>query len=172
MKLLRFLVALVFATAFYGGALKLFPALVVWVDPFLILVLFLSLECHPAWSLSQGMVAGLAYDAMSGGLFGLHGIANTIVGYASARLQQRFVVQGAFQVSLLFALATALQQALLAFLQFLLVRSAEISGAATVGGKMLITSVVCTVLFKAASRFQHWRSDRSEHRKRRLTMTR
>lgn len=170
MKLLEFLAALVVATVFYGGALRLFPPVVGWLDPFLIVVLLASLDRHPAWSLSQGMVAGLAYDALSGGLYGLNGIADTVVGYASARLQQRFVVQGAVQVSLLFALATALQQALLALLQFLLVRSAEIASAMRVGGKMLITSVVCTLLFVAGHRLRRWRSDHRENRKRRLTM--
>ena len=66
---------------------------------------------------------------LAGGPFGLHGFADTLVGYTAARVAQQLVVQRSSGVVLVFTLASALQQALLAALAVLLLPTAELPAA-------------------------------------------
>ncbi len=170
MRFLRFAVGLVCATVVEVLGLHFFASFSLVVDPFLILVVYTSLDSGPAGSIVGGSAAGLSHDALSGGLYGLHGFANTLVGWVSARLKQHMVIQRPGQVGLLFALAAGLQQALLAVLQFLMVPGAELPGPGATAAKIATTGVVGVGLYIAAGRFRgglrEWRTRRS----RRLTI--
>ncbi len=168
MKLLKFALGLLLTAALHGALVRFFPEFGRWLDLFLILVLFFSLDSTPAWSICEGALAGLAYDSLSSSLYGLHGTANTVVGYAAARLQQRLVMQRAFQVALLFALGAALQQTVLALLQFWLIAEAEVPQLLWVAGKMLLTGLGGTFLFALRNRFRTLRAEQGAERQRRL----
>ncbi len=156
MKLLRFIVGLVLAVVLQALGLRLFDNFALGFDPFLILVVYHSLDGSPAWSSISGSVAGLAQDALSGGLFGLHGFANTLVAFASCRLRQRLVIQQSSQVGLLFVLSAALQLAILATLQFLLVSSAELPGLGSMAARLASSGVAGAFLYVMAGKAREW----------------
>ena len=168
MKLLRFMIGLVCATLLQVLGLQLFSRFSLAVDPFLILVVYHSLDNTPAWSSIGGSAAGLAQDALTGGLYGLHGFANTLVAYASSRLQQRLVIQQSSQVGLLFVLAAALQLAVLATLQFLLVSDSELPGLGTMMARMMSSGIAGAALFILAGKTREWDRRRRARRRRRL----
>ena len=168
MKLLRFVVGLVCATLLQALGLRLSSQFSLAFDPFLILVVYHSLDNTPLWSSVGGSAAGLAQDTLSGGLYGLHGFANTLVAYAASRLQQRLVIQQSFQVALLFVLAAALQLAVLATLLFLLVGSAELPGPGTMAARMACSGIVGALLFVLARKTREWRGHWRARRRGRL----
>lgn len=164
MKLFRFLVGLILVVLLQVLGVHFFSRFTLITDLFLILVVYHSLDNSPAWSSIGGSVAGLIQDVLSGGLYGLHGFANTLVAYISCRLKLRLVIQQPQQVGLLFALAAALQLAILAGLQVLLVGGAELPGPWV----MLARTVTCglggTLLFALAGKARQvegrWRAKR------------
>ncbi len=164
MKFLRFIVGLVLAVLLQALGLRLFDNFALGFDPFLILVVYHSLDGSPAWSSIGGSVAGLAQDALSGGLFGLHGFANTFVAFASCRFRQRLVIQQPSQVGLLFVLSAALQLAILATLQFLIVSGAELPGLGSMAARLVSSGVAGATLYvmagKARELDQQWRARR------------
>lgn len=141
-----------------------------WIDPFLILVILIARRTSPATSIFIGSAAGLIHDALSGGLFGLHGFADTLTAWAASRLEQRLVMQQTVQIGWLFALAAALQQALLVSLAFLLVSSAELPGVLETLGKMLSTGLLGAFLVATIGRLRGWESHWRAERGRRLRL--
>jgi len=66
------------------------------LDLFLIAVVYLALTMGPTVGLLAGMCAGLAQDALSGGMiYGIGGLANTVIGYIVGQAGLQFIVAGA-----------------------------------------------------------------------------
>ncbi len=170
MKLLRFIAGLILAVLLQTFGLRLFAQFTLAFDPFLILVVYHSLDGSPAWSSIGGSTAGLAQDALSGGTFGLHGFANTLVAYTSCRLRQRLVVQQPSQVGLLFVLSAALQLAILATLQFLIVSGAELPGLGAMAARLISSGVAGAALFIFAGKAREWERRWSARRRKRLKL--
>ncbi len=169
MKFLRFALGLALAALLQSLGQHLFSRFSLLVDPFLVLVVYHSLDNSPAWSSVSGSAAGLAQDALSGGLYGLHGFANTLVAYFSSRLQQRLVIQQPSQVGLLFIVAAALQLAILATLQFLLVDTVELPGMGAMTARMASSGGLGAMLFMLIGKTREiedqWRTRRSRRLK-------
>lgn len=170
MRTTRLLVALALAAALHAGVAAVLPVALRFFDPFLIAVLFISLGQERAWSLTAGCVLGLAHDALSGSLYGLHGFADTLVGFATATARQRLVIQGPLQMALLFAVAAALQQATLAAVQFLVVAGGDLPVPADGVGTLVVTGVVGTAGHALARRASGWEKGWREQRRRRLSI--
>lgn len=166
MKLLRFTAGLICAVLLQTLGTRYHFALA--IDPFLILVVYYSLEGSPAWSSIGGSAAGLAQDALSGGPYGLHGFANTLVAFAASRLRQRLVIQQPSQVGLLFVLSAALQLAILASLQFLLVSGAEMPGPGAMALRLTSSGLLGALLFVLAGQVRGWEQRWRARRRRRL----
>ncbi len=170
MKLLRFLVGLILAVLLQALGLRLFAQFTLVFDPLLIIVVYHSLDSSPSWSSIGGTTAGLAQDALSGGLFGLHGFANTFVAFASCRLRQRLVIQQPSQVGLLFVLAAALQLAILSTLQFLIVSGSELPGPGTMAARLVSSGIAGAALFIAAGKVREWERHWRARRRKRLKL--
>ncbi len=170
MKLLRFVVGLICAVLIQTLGLRLFSHFALAFDPFLILVVYHSLDGSPAWSSIGGSVAGLAQDALSGGPYGLHGFANTLVAFAASRLQQRLVIQQSSQVGLLFVLSAALQMAILASLQFLIVSGAELPGLGSMAARLVSSGIIGAMLFVLAGKARAWNKSWRARRQTRLKL--
>ncbi len=144
-----------------------FPLL---VDPFLLVAIAVGLGSTVVGSMVGGTLAGLARDALSGGLYGLHGFADTLVAWSVARLRQRFVIRRSLQVGLLYVLAAGGQQVLVAALQLVMVPGSELPGPATTVAKMILTGLLGIALFvlghRARDLEQKWRDQR--HRRLRI----
>lgn len=146
MKFLQFFIGLLCVTLIHVLGQRFFSQFSLVIDPFLVLVVYYSLHNNPAWSSVVGSVAGLAHDSLSGGLYGLHGFADTLVAHVSSRLQQRLVVQQPLQVGLLFVLASAFQLTILATLQFWLVGGSELPGLGSMTARMMTSGLAGVIL--------------------------
>ena len=113
MAAVRLVVALAVAVGVHALGVGLVPGFARVVDVFLLVTVLQGLSGRSLAGLTGGLAAGLTHDALTGGPFGLHGFADTLVGYLTARLAQRLVIQRASGVALVVAGLTIVQQLLL-----------------------------------------------------------
>lgn len=119
MAVLRFLLALAAAVAVHAFGTRFFPGLGRGLDLFLVVTVLQGLSGRSLAGLLGGWAAGLTKDALTGGPFGLYGFAFTLIGYGTARLAQRLVVQRGPSVALLVAGVSLLTQLVVAGASFL-----------------------------------------------------
>ena len=167
---LRFLLGLAAAVAVHAAGLHLHALSPQILDPFVVLVIYLGLRAPLAPSALAGSVVGLTQDALTGGLYGLHGFANTLVAYGVSALRQRFLIQQPLQVAVLAALGGAAQLTTLAFLQFFLMAEAEIPHPGFALAKTLVTGLLTMLVYVAANRLFAWDRRRRERRRGRLRL--
>jgi rod shape-determining protein MreD len=65
------------------------------IDLVLVIVVWAALQFGPAAGLLTGMAAGLAQDALSGGIIGVGGFAKTLVGFMAGVFGSQFIVANA-----------------------------------------------------------------------------
>ena len=113
MRPLRFLGALALTVLLHALLVGLGARSLQVVDVFLVLIVLNALSGSSLAGMLGGTAAGLAEDVLSGVVFGLHGFAGTIIGYAASRISHRLVLRRAAGVLLLVAAAVLVQAALL-----------------------------------------------------------
>ncbi len=62
------------------------------VDLVLVVVVYVALSSGPFTGLLVGTLGGLAQDALSGGIIGIGGLADTIVGFVAGLVGTQFIV--------------------------------------------------------------------------------
>ena len=133
-------------------------------DPFLLLIVLHALGGNLLVGMFAGAAVGLVEDAFTGGLYGLHGFAGTLVGYTVARAAQVLTLQKLYFVGLIFAAATLLQQLVLNALLLVLVERPELPTPSSLAVGMLVGGVAGAVLVLAVERsnvaFERWRRAR------------
>lgn len=166
MQTARFLLGLVAVTACQILGQKVFPSFFELVDLFLVLVVYNALVVGPVGSMCGGSVAGLAHDALTGGLYGLLGFADTLVGWAAARLRQRLVIRQPAQVAMLFALAAAVQQLAVIVVTVLMLPDSDFPEATAMVARMATTAGIGTLVFVVAERSRiyvaRWKQNRNK----------
>jgi len=164
MRSLRFAMALAVATLLQVAGVSLFPQFSLAVDFFLVIVVFNAMDGNSAAGMFGGTVAGLVTDGLTGGYFGLFGIANTVVGYGTAITAQRLVIQRPASSLLVFAVAAAAQQLILLGISLLFVAHADLPQYSWILVKVGTTGVLGGVLYLAnrrmRSRVEMWRRTR------------
>lgn len=164
MRSLRFAVALSVATLLQIAGVSLFPQFSLAVDFFLVIVVFNAMDGNSAAGMFGGTVAGLVTDGLTGGYFGLFGIANTVVGYGTAVTAQRLVIQRPASSLLVFAVAAAAQQLILLGLSLLFLADADLPQYSWILVKVGTTGLLGGVLYLAnrrmRSRVEMWRRTR------------
>lgn len=165
MRTAKVLAAVVLATVIRLVLALLLPDHFHLLDPFLAAVVWLSLSEGPVAGQLGGLAAGWVQDALSGSLFGLHAFADILVGYLAAYTAQRLVVGRRLTLLGVFALAAAVQQAVITVLLLLLVPAPELPPT----GLRLLAQVAVTALFGMLwmaservllRRFRRWRRHR------------
>lgn len=78
------------------------------IDLVLVVVIFVALVNGPTAGLLAGSVAGLAQDALAGGVVGVGGLAKSLVGFLSGVLGTQFIVNGAAHRFVVFFLGALL----------------------------------------------------------------
>ena len=164
MRSLRFAVARAVATLLQIAGVSLFPQFSLAVDFFLVIVVFNAMDGNSAAGMFGGTVAGLVTDGLTGGYFGLFGIANTVVGYGTAVTAQRLVIQRPASSLLVFAVAAAAQQLILLGLSLLFLADADLPQYSWILVKVGTTGLLGGVLYLAnrrmRSRVEMWRRTR------------
>jgi rod shape-determining protein MreD len=157
-------VALAVATLLQIAGVSLFPQFSLAVDFFLVIVVFNAMDGNSAAGMFGGTVAGLVTDGLTGGYFGLFGIANTVVGYGTAVTAQRLVIQRPASSLLVFAVAAAAQQLILLGLSLLFLADADLPQYSWILVKVGTTGLLGGVLYLAnrrmRSRVEMWRRTR------------
>lgn len=165
MRSLRFGVGLVVAIMLHVVVVRLFAEVAPAVDFFLVLALFNTIDGNLGAGLLGGLVAGLTADALTGGLYGLHGFANTITSYGTAFASRRLVIQKAIGVMLLFSLAAAVQQAIIVGLRLLLLPEAALPTPSWIAARVATVGVLGFLGLALKGRFikgaENWRRNRT-----------
>ncbi|MDH3254992.1 MAG: rod shape-determining protein MreD [Acidobacteriota bacterium] len=164
MRSLRFGAGLLVAIVLHVVAVRILGELSPAVDFFLVVVLFNAVDGNLVAGLLGGVAAGLTADALTGGLFGLHGFADTVIGYSSALASRRIVIQKAVGVMLLFSLAAAVQQALIVGLRLVLLPEAALPTVPGIAARIAVVGLLGYVGFSGRGYFtrglERWRSSR------------
>jgi rod shape-determining protein MreD len=161
MTVIRYVAGLLIALLVHSAGVWAVPEFARAVDLFLVLTVLYGLRGHSLGGLSGVLAAGLAQDALTAGPFGLHGFANTVVGYGVARLTQRLVIERPSGVLLVTAAASLVQQAILASLVLLLLPNRELPEPAWIGLRALGCGVIATEVWIAT---QRWRTGAESRR--------
>lgn len=124
MRALKLAAALGTALVAHLLLIAVVPPVARLVDPFLLAFVYAALPGRVGWAAIAGAVLGLAHDALSGGLYGLHGFAGTAVAVVMARTARLLDLHKGYYVALFFACAVVLEQLVLeGLLLFLVQRS-------------------------------------------------
>jgi rod shape-determining protein MreD len=161
----RFAVALALAALLHAAGVRLHPSFAQAVDLFLVLVVLHALDGDSRAGLLGGLAAGTVHDALAGGLFGLFGFADTIVGYGVARLSQRLVIERPSGVLPVAAVAAVVQQAVAVGLAVVLLPDPRLPDPGWLAVRAATSGVLGTALF-ALGRWWRGGADRRRQRKR------
>ncbi len=154
MAVVRFLLALAAAALLHLLGSRISGHFPVVVDLFLVVALWAARSGHLTAAIAAGSAAGLVTDALTGGPFGLYAFADTIVAYATAFAARRLVIERAFGVFLLHAMAVAVQQAVILGLLRALSAGPSLPGLTFVGFRMLATGALGTLAAVGARRLE------------------
>lgn len=111
MKPIRVVVAVTVALALQT-TLTRFPLLArVSFDLVQVAVIYLALSQGPVTGVLAGTIGGVAQDALSGGILGIGGLANTVVGFVAGLAGRQFIVGQAVPRAVLFFSAGLLHAA-------------------------------------------------------------
>lgn len=146
-RVLRFVAALLAVIALHALGVRLFDDFAVYVDLFLVLTAAWAFGGNPLTGLTVGLVAGLAADAFSGGLYGLHGFANTLVGYMTAVAVLNLAKLNTSGAASVFALAAVAQQLIVVLLALLMLPNPEPPTPVAVLWKVAITAAMGAGIF-------------------------
>ena len=169
MQVLRLVAAIALAALAHFVGMSLSPLFGRVVDVFLVVVALHGLRGSSLSGLLVGLLVGLLHDSLTSGPFGLFGFADTIIGYVTARLAQRLVIQRATGVLAVVAFASALQQAIVVGLALLLLPAPELPSPLWVA----IQAGACGVLGLAVHIASgHWRRTSDARRRGRMSRLR
>ncbi len=165
MRLARFLAALAAAALLHFLGTRIWGSFPRACDLFLLVAALEARHGQPVVGMFAGLAAGLLADGISGGPYGLHGFADTVVGYGIARAAQQLVVQRTSGLAALFAAAAAAQQAILALLAFVFRDRVELPDPLWLPLQVASAAALGLLWTRAAAalahRFRFWRRSRT-----------
>jgi rod shape-determining protein MreD len=166
---LRFFVGLVAAVLIHLALVQLWPDLARVVDVFLVVVVLNGLGGNSLAGLFAGLLVGMVHDTLTNNPFGLFGFADTIVGYSSARLAQRLVIQRPTGVLAVVSFASVLQEAIVVALMVMLLPDPELPTPVAVAVQAGLCGVLGMFLYIVGKR---WRSGADARRRSRMSRLR
>lgn len=165
---LKFLAGLVVAVLIHLGLMQLWPELARAVDVFLVVIVLYGLGGNSLGSLFAGLLVGLVHDSLTNNPFGLFGFAGTIVGYSTARLAQRLVIQRATGVLAVVSFAAALQEAIVVGLMMMMLPDPQLPAPLGLAVRAGVSGVLGMVLYMAGRRWSSGADTRRRNRMSRL----
>jgi rod shape-determining protein MreD len=168
---LRFLAGLlaVFVTHLLG--VTFVPYFSSAIDLFLVLIVLEASRGDELRGMLAGVVTGLAEDALSGALYGLHGFAGTVVGFAVARTSRRMASQDPGVLGLVALGAQPLHELVVALLESLLVPEGGRPELAWVAARTLSTAVLSFAVLVVGERLGQRYGDWQQTRTRRVKIS-
>lgn len=169
MEVLKFFAGVTLAALVHFVGMSLWPQFGQVIDVFLVLVVLHGLRGNSLSALFVGLLVGFLHDTLTSGLFGLFGFADTIVGYVTARLAQRLVIQRATGVLAVVSFASVLQQAVVTGLAFVLLPAPELPSPVWAVVRAAACGLVGMLIYIATSR---WRKSAEARRRGRMSRLR
>jgi cell shape-determining protein MreD len=167
---LKFFAGLIAAVLLHLVLVQLWPDLARVVDVFLVVAVLNGLGGNSLAGLFAGLLVGLVHDSLNHSTsFGLFGFADTIVGYSTARLAQRLVIQRPTGVLAVVSFAAALQDAIVVALTVMLLPGQELPTPVAVAVRAGLCGVLGMFLYIAGKR---WRSGADARRRSRMSRLR
>jgi rod shape-determining protein MreD len=166
---LKLIAALAAAVLVHLLVMHLIPSFGRQVDIFLVIVVLYALESSSLAALFAGLLVGLLHDTLTSGPYGLFGFADTIVGYSTARLAQRLVIQRSTGVLALVSFAAVAQQAIVAALAFVLLPAPELPNPLWVAVRAGVSGLLGMSIHIATN---HWRRVSEARRRGRMSRLR
>ena len=165
MRALRFFLGLIAAVLLHVAGVRLFDGFFLSVDLFLVVALFAALGGNLVGGMMAGLAAGLVTDTVTGGLYGMYGFADTIVGYGAGFAAQRLVIQRATAVWLVFSAGAVVQQMVIIGLSQVLLEDPALPVFVPVAVKVAVTGLLGAMSYLAGRRmnrsFRIWRKNRT-----------
>jgi len=168
---LKLLAAIALAALVHFVGMQIWPAgFARSVDVFLVVVVLHALGGNSFSALLVGLAVGLLQDELTSKPFGLFGFADTIVGYVTARLAQRLVIQRPTGVLAVVSFASALQQAVAVGLALVLLPSPELPSPVWVAVKAGVCGLLGLAIHVAMGNWRRSSEARRRGRMNRLRM--
>lgn len=152
MSVLRFVLALLGVIFIHSFGVRVNADFAVYVDLFLVLTIAWAFESTTLVGLVVGLVAGLTADAFTGGLYGLNGFADTLIGYLVALSVANLAKMSTSGAMLLYSVAAVVQQVVLVALAMLLIPNAAPPPLLAIVWKVVITGMAGLVVFRGRRR--------------------
>ena len=111
MKAFGVLIAIALALALQTTLARFLVGGTAALDLVLVVVVYVALTSGPVTGMLTGSLAGIVQDAMSSGVIGVGGLANSIVGFLAGVIGQQFIVTAALPRLLIFLAATVVHAA-------------------------------------------------------------
>ena len=111
MKAFGVLIAIALALALQTTLARFLVGGTAALDLVLVVVVYVALTSGPVTGMFAGSLAGIVQDAMSSGVIGVGGLANSIVGFLAGVIGQQFIVTAALPRLLIFLAATVVHAA-------------------------------------------------------------
>jgi rod shape-determining protein MreD len=170
MRLRHFLLALAVTVFFHLLLSRLVPVVPRALDLFFVLTVLNALAGRSLRGLLGGTACGLIHDALSGAPYGLHGFADSLVGYVTARVAQRLVTRRFTSLLLILVMAAVLQQAVLLLIGVGLAAEPNLPDPLWVALRAIISSLVGLSLDGLSRRVQHQIAETRRTRRSRLRL--
>ncbi|MCB1034447.1 MAG: hypothetical protein KDD47_11505 [Acidobacteria bacterium] len=170
MRPLHFFLAWLAAVLLHLTTARLLPVVPRALDVFLVVTVINALSGRSLPGLLGGLFCGLSLDTFSGGVYGLYGFADTLVGYATARVAQRLVTRGIGGLSVVLLSAAVLQQATLILLAIFVVGEANLPDLLWVGLRVVTSAAVGLALYKLSLRSRVRLEESRRNRRARLRL--
>ncbi len=165
-----FVLSLLAAILFHLAAARLFPVVPRALDVFLVVTILNGLSGNSLAGLLGGLLCGLTLDTFSGAAYGLHGFANTLVGYVTARVAQRLVTRGVGGLLVVLVGAAALQQTLLIVFSVFVLSDGNLPDPLWVGLRVVTSSLTGLALYKLSQRSRIRLEENRRNRRARLRL--
>ena len=164
MRALRFVAALVTALIAHLLLVALAPPVARVIDAFLLAIVYTAMTARPGAAAAGGAAIGLVEDALGGGLYGMHGFAGTLVGFAMAKTARLVDLQKSYYIGLFFACAVLLQQLVLQALLVLLMQRPPLPSILDLGLRVVLGAPAGALLVAGCERLgeslRSWKSRR------------
>jgi rod shape-determining protein MreD len=122
------------------------------VDLVIVAVIYFALGTGPNAGIAIGTVAGIAQDVLSGGVLGVSGLANSLVGCASGVLGTQFIVSSTLARFVVFVLGTLAQAGIVIGVYSLIDPRGFGSPPTLILARALINGVVGVLAFQVVER--------------------
>jgi rod shape-determining protein MreD len=119
------------------------------IDLVLVVVVYAALQFGPTTGLLTGAAAGMAQDALSGGIIGVGGLAKTIVGFLTGTIASQFIVTNSLPRFVVLLLGAAMNAICILGLYAVIDKHGLSIPWRTAWPQMLLTAFVGIILIQA-----------------------